>query len=63
VGNNRIQIFNLDGHFIKSIPSTQQNNNIQPYDVAINKQGDLVVLESRNHRFQILNSQGETQEL
>jgi len=58
---NRVQVFDLDGKFLRSIgsPGTGPGQFDQPEDLAFDKDGNLWVADGDNHRVQVLTPEGK----
>jgi tripartite motif-containing protein 71 len=58
---NRVQVFDLDGKFLRSIgsPGTGPGQFDQPEDLAFDKDGNLWVADGDNHRIQVLTPEGK----
>lgn len=59
--NNRIQIFNPDGTFLRKfgVPGQRNGQFDRPAGVATNGRGQVVVADKDNHRIQIFTFEGE----
>ena len=58
--NNRVQIFNSNGNFIRSFgrPGSNQGEFQNPFGIAFDKDGKIFVADHNNHRVQIFNGEG-----
>jgi DNA-binding beta-propeller fold protein YncE len=58
---NRIQVFDLDGTFLRTIggPGSGPGRFDQPEDLAFDKDGNLWVADGDNHRVQVLTPEGK----
>ena len=58
--NNRIQVFDLDLNFVRSISSRGSGRGEfdEPYDVKFDAAGNMYVAEWRNERVQVMDSSG-----
>ncbi|CAI8036074.1 E3 ubiquitin-protein ligase TRIM71 [Geodia barretti] len=59
--NHRIQVFDLDLHFVKSIGSYGDSNGEldAPYDVKFDNDGNMYIVELGNRRVQVMNTDGQ----
>ena len=59
--NHRIQVFDLDLHFVKSIGSYGENNGEldAPYDVKFDNDENMYIVELGNRRVQVMNTNGQ----
>ena len=60
-GNNRLQIFNSDGNYLRSFGTkgNKQGEFNFPCGIAFDENGNIVVVDSSNHRVQVFNEQGK----
>ena len=61
-GNNRIQVFDSTGRFLRAIGiggSYGDGKLALPYGVALSPTGDIVVADTDNHRVQVFDSTGK----
>ena len=59
-GNNRVQIFNNNGNFMRSFGRQGRNNGEfkNPIGIAFDKDGNIFVVEKGNHRIQRFSGEG-----
>lgn len=59
-GNNRIQKFDKDGHFLMSIGRKGKGPGefLEPYDITIDKKGNIYVADFSNGRLQVFSANG-----
>ena len=60
-GNHRVQVFTIDGTFLRSFGSygDKQGEFHDPTGIAFDKNNNIIVVESNNHRVQLFSERGE----